>query len=116
MSASAPFGPLPDTPPTLTGARVLLRAPEPRDAEALFAIFADAEFARYWSTPPMTTIAEARELLARWQHHNEAHEGVQWVVARRNDDRAIGTTTLFRFHPQNHRAEIGYGLGREYWG
>jgi [ribosomal protein S5]-alanine N-acetyltransferase len=102
--------------PTIPASRILLRWLTEDDVDALFAIFSDPEVMRYWSTLSMTHRREARQLL---EHvHESFRQGslFQWGVARRIDNLVIGTCTLFHFETDNHRAEIGYALGREYWG
>ena len=41
---------------------------------------------------------------------------LQIGVERRADQALLGTCTLYRFDWSNRRAEIGYALGRPYWG
>jgi len=102
--------------PTLAAPRVALRWLEESDAGALFGIFSSAAVMRYWSTPPMSDIAQAQRLIA------DIHEGFrtrrlfQWGVVRLEDDRVIGTCTLFAINESQGRAEVGYALGHDYWG
>jgi ribosomal-protein-alanine N-acetyltransferase len=91
--------------------RLDLRAPALTDAAQLFEIFRD-----YWSTPPMTSVAEAEAMVARNLAHIADGSGIGWVICRRDDARVMGTLSLFHFHEQNDRAEIGYALGRSFWG
>ena len=107
---------LPAAVPRLETARLVLRALEPRDAEALFAIFADAEAMRYWSGPPWTDMAEARAMIERERDGVATRTSLRWGIATRDRDVVIGTPTLFSFHAQCRRAEIGYILNREHWG
>jgi RimJ/RimL family protein N-acetyltransferase len=102
--------------PTINATRVSLRWLTDADASSLFAIFSDPKVMRYWSSPPFADKQAARKLL------DDIHDGFrrktlfQWGIARRMDDRVIGTCTLFHFDIANRRAEIGYALGREHWG
>jgi RimJ/RimL family protein N-acetyltransferase len=102
--------------PTITASRVSLRWITDRDIDSLYLIFSDPEVMRYWSSPPLKTREAAEELLA------EIHEGFrrrlifQWGIARRADDKIIGTSTLFHIESNNYRAEVGYALGRAHWG
>jgi [ribosomal protein S5]-alanine N-acetyltransferase len=93
--------------PTIPAPRVALRWLTEGDVPSLFGVFSNPDVMRYWSSPPMTDDSEARQLL------DEIHEGFrtrtlfQWGVARREDDRVIGTCTLFHLDSANRRAEIG---------
>ena len=102
--------------PVISTARLELRASTPADVDQIFAIFSDPEVTRYWSTPPMRSRDEAAAMVERAATHLAAGSGMSWVVCRREDARVMGTCSLFHFHEQNDRAEIGYGLGRTYWG
>jgi RimJ/RimL family protein N-acetyltransferase len=64
----------------------------------------------------MTDIQEAYALLARAQAAFAQHTSFRWGIARRTDDRIIGTCILFHLDEQNRRAEVGYVLGRADWG
>lgn len=102
--------------PTLDGGRVVLRWPMRRDVDGLHAIFSDPAVMRYWSSTPLESKAAARRLLAEMRE--EFRNGVlfEWVLARRDDDMAIGTCTLFHLDRENRRAEIGFALARSCWG
>ena len=102
--------------PTLAAPRVALRWLTEADVGALYGIFSNPTVMRYWSTPPMSDIAQAGKLVA------DIHEGFRsqrlfvWGVARLEDDRIIGTCTLFAINAAQGRAELGYALGHEFWG
>ncbi|MEM7587332.1 MAG: GNAT family N-acetyltransferase [Acidobacteriota bacterium] len=101
--------------PTLAAERVELRWLVDSDVPALFEIFSDAEVARFWSSPAQRELAEAEKLLAEIRRDFEKRDLFQWGVARRRDDRVIGTCTLAGIDTRNRRAEIGFALGRSYW-
>jgi [ribosomal protein S5]-alanine N-acetyltransferase len=102
--------------PVLATARLELRAPTRADAGQLFEVFSDPEVMRYWSTVPMRSTAEAETMVANSQEHVAAGTGFRWAVCRREDARVMGTISIFHFDEQNDRAEIGYALGRAFWG
>ena len=64
----------------------------------------------------MTTRGEAEGLVAEIGEGFATRTLLNWVVARRGDDRVIGTCTLFRFEPRHRRAEVGYALRSDHWG
>ena len=102
--------------PTLAAPHVALRWLTESDASALFAIFSNPTVMRYWSTLPMSDIAQARKLVAEIHEGFRARRLFQWGVVRLEDDRVIGTCTLFAINEAQGRAELGYALGHEYWG
>jgi len=101
--------------PAIEASRVVLRWPTDRDVEALYAIFSDPQVMRYWSTPPLENLAAAAALLAEMHAHFRDRTLFQWGIARKADDRLIGTCTLFHLEKQCRRAEIGFAVGREHW-
>ncbi len=105
-----------DTLPTIAAGRVLLRWLTERDVDDLFSIFSDREVMRFWSSAPFTDEAAARRLLEHIRESFQTKQLFQWGVARRSDDRVIGTCTLTHLDAGNQRAEVGFALGREHWG
>ena len=101
---------------TLTTPRLLLRPLADGDAPAVFAIFSHPEVMRYWASPPWTSISQAEERLARAQEGYRSKEGFQWGIERKEDGALLGTCSLFSFNWPSRRCEIGYALGRPYWG
>lgn len=105
-----------DSLPTIPARRVKLRPLVDGDVPALFAVFSDEQVMRYWSTPPMRDVAEAQALYDEIRTSFLQRSLFQWGVARVEDDRIVGTCTLFHIDRRNRRAEIGYALARDSWG
>ena len=96
--------------------RLRLRPFAAADDEALFAMFSDPRVMRYWSSPPWTSIEQAREMLARDANAMPAGEYIRLGLEIRGEDRLAGMCTLFNFVAQCRRAELGYGLASARWG
>jgi RimJ/RimL family protein N-acetyltransferase len=101
---------------TVDTERLRLRPLVDSDDDALFAIFSDPEVTRYLSHPPWTSMDAARELIDRDRRSLPANEYVRLGLVRRSDDRLIGVCSLFSFHLQSRRSEIGYTLAADAWG
>ena len=99
----------------LLTSRLELRPLRPEDAEALFAIHADPDFMRYWSSPPWTSIDQASDLIRRDLRELAAGEHLRLGIRQRDGDTLIGTCSLFHLNAQCRRAEIGYGIARPCW-
>jgi RimJ/RimL family protein N-acetyltransferase len=102
--------------PTLEADRVRLRPLLPTDADGIFAVFSNSEVMRYWSTPPLPNRVDAEQLIAEIINDVASGKMMKWAIARKSDDLAIGTATLFNPDLNNGRAELGYALGRDFWG
>jgi RimJ/RimL family protein N-acetyltransferase len=105
-SSFAPF--------TLPCERVRLRFLTAADADALFAIFADPEAMRYWSSSAWTDPHNARAMI----EESEAgyRSGTLLRLGIEAQGSVAGVITLRKFDPDNRRCEIGYMLARPYWG
>jgi len=100
----------------LTTPRLLLRPLAEADAPAVFAIFSHPEVMRYWSSPPFTDMAQAERLVRDSQEGHATSGYRQFGIVRQSDAALLGTCTLFAFHTASRRAEMGYALGRPFWG
>lgn len=101
--------------PTIEAERIRLRHLEETDIESLFDIFSDEEAMLYWSSPPFAEMSEAAKLLAQINKNFEQKNLFQWGIALKENDKIIGTTTIFHLDMRNRRAEIGYALNRQFW-
>ena len=107
---------VPKVVPTLESARLRLRPYRSSDAEAMFRLYSDPRVMRYWSFPPWTDLAQAEAYLQRVLGEMAEGRVLPWAVANREDDRLLGTTTLFAFDAVQGRAEVGYSLDPKCWG
>ena len=96
--------------------RVSLRWLAEADIQPLFAIFSDPAVTRFWSSPPWTDLGQARQMLAESLADYRAKSAYRFAIERNDDQQLLGTCSLFHIHWQSRRAEIGYALGRPYWG
>lgn len=104
------------SPITLRTPRLTLRQPDAGDVAAMFAIRSDPEVTRYWSGSPWQSLEEAAQWLEGVEAGHRDGSALQFVIDLRDSTRTIGGCTLFNFHRGCRRAEIGYLLGRPYWG
>jgi [ribosomal protein S5]-alanine N-acetyltransferase len=102
--------------PDLETARLVMRPTGDADVDVEYAMRTDPVVMRYWSSPPIREIAEARAAVERAKGYFGSREGIRWILTRKGDDRMIGSVGVFAFHEQNRLAEIGYALAREHWG
>lgn len=102
--------------PRIETARLLLRAPEDRDAVAIYDRYGrDAEVTRHLSWRTHAHVDDARAYVASvkadWE--DPAAPRRTWTIALRDEDTAVGQIGLLS---QGHRMQMGYVLMRALWG
>ncbi len=100
----------------LASERLVLRPVGAADLPALHAINADNAVTRYLPYASWRDFSEAEAWLARTDKRHREREAYHCAIRLADSGRAIGTCLLFRFDATAACAEIGYLLGREYWG
>ena len=103
-------------PITISTSRLTLRFLNEADLPSAYDIFSNPEVMRYWAYPAWTDPAQAQQWLIRIQDGYQTGDALQLGIERDTDQILVGTCTLFQFHAASRRAEIGYALGRRYWG
>jgi RimJ/RimL family protein N-acetyltransferase len=95
--------------------RLQLRPLQSGDALRLFEIHSNAEFMRYWSSPPWRSIEQATTLIEKDQVEMAQGRNLRFGIFLREKKLLIGTCTLFNINQQCRRAELGYGIAQEHW-
>jgi ribosomal-protein-alanine N-acetyltransferase len=101
---------------TLQTARLDLRPLMLADAQALFALKADAVVMRYGSTPLWSEPAAADDYIRRDLDGMSAGKHVQLAIIRREDAALLGLCSFHLLDAQCRRAELGYSLAVSAWG
>ena len=100
-------------PDRINGPRLLLRPPVLSDAGALFQRIArDPEVTRYLLWAPHPDVAATRRVIT--EKLNVSDDERTWVIELRNSGDVVGLASCRR--PVPHSVEIGYCLGRRWWG
>jgi ribosomal-protein-alanine N-acetyltransferase len=102
--------------PTITGKRISLRPLTDKDESSLYSIYSDPEVMRYWGSTPMKSPTDAASFLAEVRSDLRDRSCIQWGIARRDNDQVIGTVAFFHVDDFAGKAELGFALGRPYWG
>ena len=102
--------------PRLDSPRLYLRRPLPSDARGLYEIFRDPEVNRFWSETPLRRVAQARAVIDSMRSGIRNDDIYEWMLIRKADGQLVGTCALGNLSLENQRGEIGYALGRPYWG
>ncbi len=102
--------------PTLETERLILREIAAGDASALHKFWSDKIVTEYMVLDPFTRIEETVQMIVVLTGLFADGEGARWAIVRKEDGAVIGTCGFHNLKPEHFRAEIGYELGREYWG
>ncbi len=100
-------------PDRIAGPRLRLRPPVLDDAGALYQRLArDPEVTRYLLWAPHPDVAATRRVIA--EKLNVGDDDRTWVVELRHSGDVVGMLSCRRTAP--HSVEIGYCLGKRWWG
>ncbi|MBW0016906.1 MAG: GNAT family N-acetyltransferase [Mycobacterium sp.] len=100
-------------PDHITGPRLVLRPPVLDDAGALFQRVArDPEVTRYLLWTPHPDVAATRRVIT--EKLNAGDDTRTWAITLRHSGDVIGLISCRR--PVPHSVEVGYCIGRRWWG
>lgn len=100
-------------PDRITGHRLVLRRPVLGDAGALFQRVArDPEVTKYLLWTPHPDVSATRRVIT--EKLNASDDERTWAIELRNSGEVVGLTSCRR--PMPHSVEVGYCLGRRWWG
>ena len=103
--------------PTLESERCILREITMDDVDALYDIRSDDLVSKYLGDPPMRHRDQAvASVEATMQSFQSGDGSLKWGVAMHDNNRLIGTVSVWHIRKQHYRAELGYMLARDYWG
>ncbi|MCY9879596.1 GNAT family N-acetyltransferase [Vibrio natriegens] len=86
------------------------------DASDLFGIFSDHEVMKYWNSSPWVSIDEARVFIANSVQAMNSNTEVTLGIYLKSTDQLLGKIMLFNYVKESRRAEIGFGINRNFWG
>ena len=97
--------------------RLILRPFVLSDDEAMFRNWAgDSEVTRYLTWPTHDNVEVTRRVLAFWVEETKKPEFYQWAVELRELGEPIGSLSAVRFNEKYAWAELGYCIGKAWWG
>jgi len=102
--------------PTLETERLRLRPFTFDDEAAVFALASDPAIARFVRFEAHRTRAETRAFLELVFDHYRRGDPFAWAIVLREGGCLIGSCGFVSQAPERKSAEIGYWLGKPYWG
>ncbi|MCC6612806.1 MAG: GNAT family N-acetyltransferase [Anaerolineae bacterium] len=101
--------------PVLSTRRLHLRAIQPTDEAALFAIKSNPAVTHPYGRTPHASLEDTRAWMQRIHGNFERREGLVWAITFQGDETVIGTVLLWNFDEAYQCGEIGYELDPAYW-
>lgn len=103
--------------PVLESERLRLRRMERSDAEVMFRYWSDPVVTKYMNVPPFASAEEAWEMINLLNGLSESEDALRFGIELKEERRLIGSCGMNNWELAGaYRGEIGYDLGREYWG
>lgn len=98
-------------------ARLILRPFVSEDAEAMYRNWAsDPEVTKFLSWPHYKSVDTAHEILAVWTNQYSDKTFYQWAIEFKELGQPIGSISLVNFDDKVDMAEIGFCIGKPWWG
>src|SRR5262245_31384670 len=101
--------------PTLVTPRLQLRCLEQNDADSIRELYSSPEVLQYLNLPPTDTRQKALELINWFNRLFDRHEGLQWAIILRDEDRFIGSCGNIAWDRENRHIDIGYQILPSFW-
>ncbi len=96
---------------------LMLRRFKIDDAEAMYKNWAgDAEVTRYLTWPTHTDVEVSRKVIGMWEKDYESISNYQWCIELKELGQAIGSISVVSLKEDIAMVEIGYCIGKEFWG
>jgi ribosomal-protein-alanine N-acetyltransferase len=100
----------------LQTSRLTLRPLRAEDTENLHALFSDVEVMAYWDWEAFEDITLTASYLQGQLDAMAKERACHWAMLRNEDNVFVGCCDLSEIDRAHHRAEIGFMVGRAYWG
>ena len=101
----------------LETARLILRPFVKEDAPAMYRNWAsDPEVTKFLSWPTYKAVDTAHEILNIWVPQYRDDTFYQWAIVLKEIGEVIGSISVVNFDERVDMAEIGFCIGRSWWG
>ena len=100
----------------IRGERIILRPLQKEDAGSLFNHANDLDIARYTLLPHPYTLKTALDFINITKKNREKKKAFEFGIELMETEKIIGMISLMNIDEKNKNAEIGYWLGKKYWG
>lgn len=97
--------------------RLILRPFHLEDADAMYRNWcSDPEVTKFLSWPTYESVETAHEILTLWTKEYEKKDFYQWAIELKELGQPIGSISVVNSDPRVGSVEIGYCIGKPWWG
>jgi ribosomal-protein-alanine N-acetyltransferase len=94
----------------------VLREQTLEDAADFLEYFADPQVSKHIVSFIPQTVEEARSEIRYWINVFSYNDGIYFAIARKSDNKMIGSVGVSGVNRNHNRIEASYDLAKEYWG
>jgi ribosomal-protein-alanine N-acetyltransferase len=102
--------------PIIESERLILRQVTLEDAPDFFACQSDPDVFRYAGRSEETFLESAQHMLNILFKRHQEQTMLSWAIVLKENLRFVGRFQIEEWSDENHRAAVGYLLGKQYWG
>jgi ribosomal-protein-alanine N-acetyltransferase len=102
--------------PRLETPRLEMRQLEESDASALFWYYCDTEMMKYLFFNPHKSVEDTKSFIRYMTKLYLEKDSIRWGIQAKETGKLIGTAGLHFWKREIRCAEVGYHIGRSYWG
>lgn len=102
--------------PKIDTKRLVLRKISIKDARILHKYWSDPEVTKFLNMDTFKSIEQSISMINLLNSIYKTNEGIRWAIMSKDLDKVIGTCGYHNYIKKSSRIEIGYELGRPYWG
>ncbi|EGU61515.1 GCN5-related N-acetyltransferase [Vibrio nigripulchritudo ATCC 27043] len=96
--------------------RLILRALSENDAQDLYNIFSDHQVMKYWNCAPWDGLDVATQFIKTSRESMNNNKELTLGIYLKDSGKLLGKIMLFNLEQESRRAEIGFGISRNFWG
>lgn len=93
----------------------ILREQTNDDVPAFFEYYSDPEVNKYIVSSIPRNLEEAKTELRYWINVYNYNDGIYFAIARKSDNKMIGSVGISGVNRHHNRIEASYDLAKEYW-
>ena len=97
--------------------RLVLRRFVPEDAADMYRNWAsDPEVTKFLTWPPHSSVEVSQFIVQDWIGRDDSDTFYNWAIELKETQEVIGNISVVKLNEETEAADIGYCIGRNWWG